>query len=80
MKRDEELQKYISASTKLMHSKGKSGFTSHHQHACVCACLCLGKPGLPLTNESVDKKGRQEKWSTLSTATVHHKGDQLRAR
>lgn len=79
MKGDEKLQKYISASTKLVHSKGKSGFTSHHQHACVCACLCLGKPGLPLSNELVDGKGRPEKWSTLSTVAMHHKGDQLKA-
>lgn len=53
---DEELQKHTSASTKLVHSKEKSGFTSRHPHACVWACLYLGKPGLPLTKESADRK------------------------
>lgn len=67
MEGDEELQKHTSASTKLVHSKEKSGFTSHPQHACVCACLCLGKPGLPLTNESAD---REKVVNSVSKATV----------
>lgn len=67
----------VHQSRKKVHSKGKAGFTSHPQQACVCACLCLGKPGLPLTNESAD---REKAVNSMLKATVQsgapHRGDQ----
>lgn len=76
MKGDEELQKHISASRKPVHSKEKSGFTSHHQHACVCACLCLGRPGFPLARVSRQERQKDGKSGQLcQQPPAPHKGD-----
>lgn len=67
----------VHQSRQNVHSKGKAGLTSHPQRACVCACLCLGKPGLPLTNELAD---REKAVNSMLKATVQswapHRGDQ----
>ena len=48
-----------SISVELVHSKDRSGFPGRHQHAGVCDCLCLGKPGLPLTKSRRSGKSGQ---------------------